>query len=159
MWVAKSISHTCTLVSGISGNASSLTLPWNSKIPKSRKWPKYEEGFQGCCGATNGTCLHHRSRWTFIHSLRALWAVEMFELFSNKRKHSLIYILQLCQVIYNPRRVVQVWIFIVMNVKQNDLSNKKFLELHDARDAHRHCLTFKWHFVKKFIQSKRKIAE
>lgn len=67
----------------------------------------------------------------------------MFELFSNKRKHSLIYILQLCQVIYNPRRVVQVWIFIVMNVKQNDLSNKKFLELHDARDAHRHCLTFK----------------
>lgn len=52
----------------------------------------------------------------------------MFELFSNKREHSLIYKLQFCQVIYSPPRLVEVWIFIVIKVEQNDLVSKKFPE-------------------------------
>lgn len=52
----------------------------------------------------------------------------MFELFSNKREHSLIYKLQLCQAIYSSPRLVEVWIFIVIKVGQNDLVNRKFLE-------------------------------
>lgn len=41
------MSHICTLATGVSGNASSLGLSWNNKIPKSKNWLKYKEDVQG----------------------------------------------------------------------------------------------------------------
>lgn len=157
MWVAEFLSHSSSLVAGIRlvmhivglslGMARFLTAEKTKilgGVLSGHRWGLFFAQRQ-----VDSLCA--------VQGLMRFW---VFELLSIKRELSLIYKLQLCQAVYSPPKLAQVWIFIVMNVEPNDPINKKFLVWQDARDIHRHCLTFSdAFFVKKFTNSKRKIAE
>lgn len=98
MWAAESMSHICTRVAGVSGDASSPVLSWSSKILKVKNGQNIRRLCKAYCGSINDMYWLHRSSpgGQLVHTIRDIWVLEMFKLPWNKRE--LIYKSQLIKL-------------------------------------------------------------